>query len=103
MEKYCKRFHDKRKWEETTLEEAVKNISGNGTLDANTARKMLQDGIIVRTPYAIYRKGELGHFNELIDEIFRNQKGPISEGEVEIASEKLKNISDKEMWKQIEE
>ena len=115
MDKYCKRYHDKRKWEETSLEDAVNNIYATGysnRMPKAEIQILLENGVVIQTTRAFYRKGNLDHLNEMIDEVSKynliNQtsqfsiKGKITQAEINEAIKKLKTISSKELWEELE-
>ena len=57
-----KRYVDEENWEETTAEELVDKCEGSGWWKEGTALQELKDRGIVRTPYAMYKKGERNEY-----------------------------------------
>lgn len=47
-------------WEETTLEETLHFTEERGYWKKGTVKQMLEDGAVIRTPFAFYKKVEEG-------------------------------------------
>ncbi len=43
-------------WEETTLEDTIHYTEERGYYKKGTVKQMLEDGAVIRTPFAFYKK-----------------------------------------------